>query len=251
MNLIYLKIMLKYVKKMFSVYLFMIVTISMTLVLIFTPIVVVKSQSINIREYLNKYKTNYDAIAKNVNREQLEKVGKEKNVKLYYYQKDLGTFKESNNDIKYSLKTFNEDTFDMEKYTLTKGNYPNSSNEIIVGENSSLKKYFGKELSGVITKDIEENNIHEKINKKDSFRVVGVYKRDSKTQEIINKLQIACSEDVLTNINFSIPGEGYFGKRYRCLIKVCNTLSSHAVIIGICRIYIELYVFYYEKFRSD
>lgn len=207
MILIYLEVILKYIKKMFVVYLFMIITIIMTLILVFTPIVVVKSQSMNIRNYLNKYKTNYDAIAKDINKSQLEKIEKGKNIKLYYNQKDLGTFKDSNNDIKYTLKTFNKNIFEMEKYTIIKGNYPSSVNEIIVSENSNLKESIGKYITGVITKDIEENNIHKKINKKDSFKVVGVYKRNTKTQEIINKLQVDYSEDILTNKNFNFPGE--------------------------------------------
>lgn len=207
MNLIYLKIILKYIKKMFSVYLLMMVTIITTLVLVFTPIVVVKSQSLNIRNYLNTYKTSYDAIAKDINKAELEKIGENKSVKSKFYQKNLGTFKQSNDDTKYAIKTFNNDIFKLERYELIKGHFPELTNEIIVSENSYLKKYIGKDVSGVITNDFEKNYIHSKINNKENFKVVGIYKRETKTQEIINKLQIDYSEDILTNKEVNIHGE--------------------------------------------
>ena len=53
---VYYKIMKEYMKKRISVYVLMVITIIATFVLVFTPIIVVKSQCINTIAYLNKYK---------------------------------------------------------------------------------------------------------------------------------------------------------------------------------------------------
>ena len=84
---VYYKIMKEYIKKRISVYVLMVITIIATFVLVFTPIIVVKSQCINTITYLNKYKSKYDGIAKDISKNELDSMYKTRMLKPYILKK--------------------------------------------------------------------------------------------------------------------------------------------------------------------
>ena len=123
--------MKEYMKKRISVYVLMVITIIATFVLVFTPIIVVKSQCINTITYLNKYKSKYDGIAKDISKNELDSISKNKDVRALYTQKNIGKFRENNKVTKYDIRTYNSEILDLEKIKIVEGRSPNNKNEII------------------------------------------------------------------------------------------------------------------------
>lgn len=204
---VYYKIMKEYMKKRISVYVLMVITIIATFVLVFTPIIVVKSQCINTITYLNKYKSKYDGIAKDISKNELDSISKNKDVKALYTQKNIGKFRENNKVTKYDIRTYNSEILDLEKIKIVEGRSPNNKNEIIVSNKSLLKNKYGKNISGIITKDYIDNGKHELINSDNDFKIVGVYERDKRTQEILEKLQVSDTNQIFTSDNYLPSGK--------------------------------------------
>lgn len=193
----YLRFNIKYIKKMFSVYLLMGITIITTLVLVFTPIVVVKSQSLNTKNYLNRYKTHYDAMATNLTYGELAKIRENKDLDNIYIQQNYGTFKVKSDITKYTAKSYNESIFSKERYKIVEGREPKNNNEIIVGNSSNLKKFLGDTINATVTFSFIDEGINKKVNKNISVRIVGLYNREKKSQDIMNMLQIDSNDDIL------------------------------------------------------
>ena len=204
---VYYKIMKEYMKKRISVYVLMVITIIATFVLVFTPIIVVKSQCINTIAYLNKYKSKYDGIAKDISKNELDSISKNKDVKALYTQKNIGKFRENNKVTKYDIRTYNSEILDLEKIKIVEGRSPNNKNEIIVSNKSLLKNKYGKNISGIITKDYINNGKHELINSDSDFKIVGVYERDKRTQEILEKLQVSDTNQIFTSESYLPSGK--------------------------------------------
>ncbi|MFR8871368.1 ABC transporter permease [Paraclostridium sordellii] len=209
----YLRLSIKYFKQNRKIFYLLILSVAISVALVFSFQVAKRSQAINNMNYINAISPTFNGEAKNLDIKTTEELKKHENVKSIETYKNLGEFIDNKTGEVFNLNEYNENVIKSYKLNLVEGQIPKNSSEIIIQKDyaSSNNLKIGDSINGYIRKEYTSNGSHNLFMEKKDFKIVGVVDTKYNTDKLGLSNQIYTTLDVGDNL---IPEEaiGYDSK---------------------------------------
>ncbi|WP_057568339.1 hypothetical protein, partial [Paraclostridium sordellii] len=128
----YLRLSIKYFKQNRKIFYLLILSVAISVALVFSFQVAKRSQAINNINYINSISPTFNGEAKNLDIKTTEELKKHKNVKSIETYKNLGEFIDNKTGEVFNLNEYNENVIKSYKLNLVEGQIPKNSSEIII-----------------------------------------------------------------------------------------------------------------------